>query len=101
MAQTDPQHSERPRPRISVGSMIGFSTVGLSFLVGTASSMLWLGGLDRTVTDLKERVDKADRDNAAFTVEMRNVLKEASKSIADLSVEVARTESPNATHRRR
>lgn len=87
-----PEDNDRQlnRPRISFGSMVGFSTVAFAVLSAGAASVFWIGGLDTRVSDLKSQLDRSDRDAAAFTSEMRLVLKEASKSLADLSLEVAK-----------
>ncbi len=87
------------RPRQSVGSIIGFATLGVTLLVAVITATLWIGGLDRSVTDMRDRMDKVDRENTAFIGEMRATFRDVTKSLNDLQLEFAR--QPNVPPRRR
>lgn len=86
------------RPRISVGSMIGFGTLISTSLVGIVGAAMWVGGLDRTVSDLAARVERDSRDNAAFVTEMRATLLTISGQVTQARLDIAG--KPNATRRR-
>lgn len=96
----EPTHDRRAgRPRQAMGSIIGFATIGIAFLTAMCTATVWVGSLDRSVSDMKERLDKNERENAAFTAEMRSTFRDVTNTLRDVQLEVAR--QPNVPPNRR
>lgn len=83
----DRRHS---RPPISIGSIVGFTTVGVTVLIAVFASTLWLGGLDRSVSDTSARMDRLERDSAAFQNDMRTNLLTISQQLVLVQIQLAK-----------
>ena len=92
------EENGRLRPRASVATVVGFSTVITVIVAGT----LWLGSLNRGFDDMGARVDKLERDNSTFQAEVRASLQMIASQLTAVQILVAKQGERgdgDATHR--
>ena len=92
------EENGRLRPRASVATVVGFSTVVTVIVAGT----LWLGSLNRGFDDMGARVDKLERDNSTFQAEVRASLQMIASQLTAVQILVAKQGERgdgDATHR--
>ncbi len=91
------------RPRQSIGSIIGFIALGVTALASILAFTLWLGGLDRGVSDNTSRMDRLERDSSDFQKELRTSISTVQQQINLVNVLLAKQlpDKPNAALRRR
>lgn len=86
-----------------MGSIIGFGALGATVLASILAFTLWLGGLDRGVSDTTSRMDRMERDSADFQKELRSNISTVQQQINLVNVLLAKQlpDKPDATLRRR
>ena len=92
------EENGRLRPRASVATVVGFSTVITVIVAGT----LWLGSMNRGFDDMGARVDKLERDNSTFQAEVRASLQMIVSQLTAVQILVAKQGERgdgDATHR--